>query len=101
MSYKSRADAFRVHEYEMSETHAFIRCPFVELATVDLVSELAFAGYDKSENILWKLPDIRYNLLKDIHLYSLMNISFNSPRVLNLTRFSLPFEPTSLTVPVA
>lgn len=34
------------------------------------------------------------------HLYSLMNASFNSPRVLNLTRFSLPFELINLTTPV-
>ena len=77
MSYKFRADVSRMHEYEMSETHAFIRFPFVELSTVDFVSELAVTGYDKSENILWKFPDIRYNLLEDIHLISVLVIGYS------------------------
>jgi hypothetical protein len=77
MSYKFRADVSRMHKYEMPETHAFIRFPFVELSTVDFMSELAFAGYDKSENILWKFPDIRYNLLEVIHLISVLVIGYS------------------------
>ena len=61
----------------MTETHAFIRFPFVELSTVDFMSELAVTGYDKSENILWKFPDIRYNLLEYIHLISVLVIGYS------------------------